>query len=164
MVLIISYEQFTTTYFICSAEPPDVALVIAQAASFLVRNSAVCKIFIRAGKILASMTVWKTEDLISNKNYRQTPPLPRFNLNKNLMVVIAMCIYPNVCLHYIIWHQLTGSPCLVTALYRNHSVTLVMKLPLQLTSLLLPLWVYKANESWSKIITPIVVSTDHCFT
>lgn len=44
------------TYLICSEVPPDVAFVIAQAASFLVRNSAFCKISISTGKILASMT------------------------------------------------------------------------------------------------------------
>jgi len=38
--------------------PPDVALVIAQAASFLVLNSALCKMSIRTGKILASITAW----------------------------------------------------------------------------------------------------------
>lgn len=42
---------------ICSGVPPDVALVIAQAASFLVLNSAFCRISIRTGKMLASMTV-----------------------------------------------------------------------------------------------------------
>ena len=37
--------------------PPDVALVMAQAASFLVLNSALDKISMRTGKILASTTV-----------------------------------------------------------------------------------------------------------
>lgn len=46
---------------ICSGVPPDVALVIAQAASFLVLNSAFCRISIRTGKMLASMTVCGAE-------------------------------------------------------------------------------------------------------
>lgn len=50
------------TYLICSAEPPDVALVMAQAASFLVRNSATCRIAIRGGSRPASITIWKKEE------------------------------------------------------------------------------------------------------
>lgn len=46
-------------YLICSGVPPDVALVMAQAASFLVRNSAFCRISISTGKMLASMTAWE---------------------------------------------------------------------------------------------------------
>lgn len=42
---------------ICSGVPPEVALVMAQAASFLVLNSAFCRMSIRTGKMLASMTV-----------------------------------------------------------------------------------------------------------
>ena len=38
--------------------PPDVALVIAQAASFRVLNSARDKMSIKTGKTLASMTAW----------------------------------------------------------------------------------------------------------
>lgn len=44
------------SYLICSGVPPDVALVIAQAASFLVRNSAFWRISIKTGKIFASIT------------------------------------------------------------------------------------------------------------
>lgn len=46
-------------YLICSGVPPDVALVMAQAASFLVRNSAFWRISINTGKIFASMTAWE---------------------------------------------------------------------------------------------------------
>ena len=45
-----------STYFICSAVPPDVALVIAQAASFRVLNSALLKISTSIGMILESIT------------------------------------------------------------------------------------------------------------
>lgn len=45
-------------HLICSAEPPEVALVMAQAASFLVRNSATCRIVIRGGSRPASITIW----------------------------------------------------------------------------------------------------------
>lgn len=41
--------------------PPDVALVIAQAASFLVLNSALLKISIKTGKMFASITVCKEQ-------------------------------------------------------------------------------------------------------
>lgn len=50
------------SYLICSGVPPDVALVMAQAASFLVRNSAFWRISINTGKILASMTAWKRNE------------------------------------------------------------------------------------------------------
>lgn len=49
----------TKIHLICSGVPPDVALVMAHAASFLVLNSAFCKISIRTGKMLASITVWR---------------------------------------------------------------------------------------------------------
>lgn len=45
------------SHLICSAEPPEVALVMAQAASFLVRNSATCRIVMRGGSRLASITI-----------------------------------------------------------------------------------------------------------
>lgn len=45
-------------HLICSGVPPDVAFVMAHAASFLVRNSAFCKISISTGKMFASMTAW----------------------------------------------------------------------------------------------------------
>lgn len=44
---------------ICSGVPPDVAFVMAHAASFLVLNSAFCRISMRTGKMLASITVWE---------------------------------------------------------------------------------------------------------
>ncbi len=46
------------SYLICSAEPPEVALVMAQAASFLVRNSATCRIVMRGGSRPASITIY----------------------------------------------------------------------------------------------------------
>lgn len=46
------------TYLICADVPPDVALVMAHAASFLVRNSAFWRISISTGKMLASITFW----------------------------------------------------------------------------------------------------------
>ena len=54
----ISNQQLTrvTRNRICSGVPPDVALVMAQAASLRVLNSALPKISIRTGKILASIT------------------------------------------------------------------------------------------------------------
>lgn len=52
-------EEMPREYLICSGVPPDVALVMAQAASFLVRNSAFCRISISTGKMLASMTAWE---------------------------------------------------------------------------------------------------------
>ena len=45
-------------YLICSGEPPEVAFVIAHAASFLVLKSARPKISISTGKIFASITAW----------------------------------------------------------------------------------------------------------
>lgn len=56
MIFFIRHD-LASTYLICSADPPEVAFVMAQAASFLVRNSAVCNILMRAGKMLASITV-----------------------------------------------------------------------------------------------------------
>lgn len=47
------------SYLICSLEPPEVALVMAHAASFLVRNSATCRILIRGGSRPASITIYK---------------------------------------------------------------------------------------------------------
>lgn len=44
-----------TRYFICSGVPPLVAFVTAHAASFFVLNSAILKIFIKIGNILASI-------------------------------------------------------------------------------------------------------------
>ena len=44
------------THFICSAVPPDVALVMAHAASFLVLNSALLRISTSIGIILLSIT------------------------------------------------------------------------------------------------------------
>ena len=58
----ISGKQFlylcfiTKTNLICSAVPPDVALVMAHAASFLVLNSALLRISTNIGIILASIT------------------------------------------------------------------------------------------------------------
>lgn len=54
----ISPKRGHREYLICSGVPPDVAFVIAHAASFLVRNSAFCKISISTGKMFASMTAW----------------------------------------------------------------------------------------------------------
>ena len=48
-----------TTYLICCAVPPDVALVIAHAASFLVLNSDLLRISTSIGTMLASITAWK---------------------------------------------------------------------------------------------------------
>ena len=46
---------------ICSGVPPEVALVMAHAASFLVLNSAFCRMSISTGKMLASITVCEAE-------------------------------------------------------------------------------------------------------
>lgn len=53
----------TSTYLICSGDPPDVAFVMAQAASFRVLNSALPRISINTGKMLASITFWNKDDL-----------------------------------------------------------------------------------------------------
>lgn len=52
----VDINQRSLMYLICSGVPPLVALVMAHAASFLVRNSAFCKISINTGKMLASIT------------------------------------------------------------------------------------------------------------
>ena len=49
-------DWFDKAYLICSAVPPEDAFVIAQAASFLVLNSALDWISIRTGNMLASIT------------------------------------------------------------------------------------------------------------
>ena len=49
-------DWFHKAYLICSAVPPDDAFVIAQAASFLVLNSALDWMSIRTGNMLASIT------------------------------------------------------------------------------------------------------------
>lgn len=51
-----SKRKNPTVHLICSGVPPEVALVIAHAASFLVRNSAFCRISINTGNMLASIT------------------------------------------------------------------------------------------------------------
>lgn len=58
-VLPVNWPVFyhSVSDLICSGVPPDVALVIAQAASFLVLNSAFCRMSISTGKMLASITV-----------------------------------------------------------------------------------------------------------
>ena len=57
---------------ICSGVPPEVALVMAQAASFLVRNSAFCRISISTGKMFASITVCGAEqDKLSGPRRRK---------------------------------------------------------------------------------------------
>ena len=48
---------FQIYHLICSGVPPDVALVTAQAASFLVLNSALLSISISIGIIFASITI-----------------------------------------------------------------------------------------------------------
>ena len=48
----------THKYLICSGDPPEVALVMAQAASFLVLNSALPRMSIKTGKMFVSMTLW----------------------------------------------------------------------------------------------------------
>lgn len=50
-------------HLICSAEPPEVALVMAQAASFLVRNSATCRIVMRGCRRSASITIYKQRNV-----------------------------------------------------------------------------------------------------
>lgn len=47
-----------TRYLICSAVPPLVELVTAQAASLRVLYSAVLRMLMRRGKMLASMMAW----------------------------------------------------------------------------------------------------------
>lgn len=48
----------TRSYLICLLVPPEVAFVIAQAASFRVLNSALQRISTRAGMMFESITPW----------------------------------------------------------------------------------------------------------
>lgn len=63
ILFIILFRHFLLygedLHLICSAEPPEVALVMAQAASFLVRNSATCRIVMRGCRRSASITIYK---------------------------------------------------------------------------------------------------------
>ena len=51
-------QPWETRYLICSWVPPLVALEMAQAASFLMSNSAVAKRWMSGGMMPASTTVW----------------------------------------------------------------------------------------------------------
>ena len=51
-------ESTARTYLICSGEPPEVALDMDQAASFLMSNSATDSKCTRGGMMFASMTAW----------------------------------------------------------------------------------------------------------
>ena len=62
-------KKSTKIHLICSGEPPDVALVIAHAASFLVLNSALPNISINTGKMLALITFWNVNWI---KSYIET--------------------------------------------------------------------------------------------
>ena len=55
---ILDMKLGNRVYLICSGEPPDVALVMAQAASFRVLNSAFPRMSMRTGKMLALITAW----------------------------------------------------------------------------------------------------------
>ena len=57
-------KRLPHTHLICSGVPPLVALVMAQAASFLVLNSALDWISIKTGKMLASITACKQQGTI----------------------------------------------------------------------------------------------------
>ena len=50
-------EQIAIHTSVCHL-PPEVVLVMAHAASFLVLNSALPRISMRTGKMLASITIW----------------------------------------------------------------------------------------------------------
>jgi len=52
---------YLSTYLICSGDPPDVAFVMAQAASLRVLKSARPRMSINTGKILASITACKNK-------------------------------------------------------------------------------------------------------
>ena len=62
-------------YLICSGEPPDVAFVIAHAASFLVLKSARPRISINTGNMLASITACNIGKYHNVKIKIQTPEL-----------------------------------------------------------------------------------------
>ena len=53
------YYKYQKTNLICSSEPPLVALLIAQAASFRVLNSLFCSMSTKCGIIPASITAWQ---------------------------------------------------------------------------------------------------------
>ena len=57
-----SRELVQWTHRICAGVPPEVALVMAHAASFLVRNSAFWRISMSTGKMLASITFYKEKE------------------------------------------------------------------------------------------------------
>lgn len=80
VLLFQEVYQFKGGYLICSGVPPDVALVMAHAASFLVRNSAFCKISMSTGKMLASITVCNRDDI-----YKPPDKLPT-NLKSRLSI------------------------------------------------------------------------------
>lgn len=56
---LLEVHTCSTKCWICSCVPPDVAFVIAHAASFLVLNSAVAIICISAGNIFSFKTAYK---------------------------------------------------------------------------------------------------------
>lgn len=66
-------------HLICSGVPPEVALVIAHAASFLVRNSAFCRISISTGNMLASITACNRKSI--------KPQVFRYNVLCNNLLV-----------------------------------------------------------------------------
>ncbi len=74
-----------TTYLICSCVPPDVALDIAHAASFLMSNSAVASKATSGGMMLASIIAWKKNK--PNTYEIADPKLHSVNLNVTIVSV-----------------------------------------------------------------------------
>lgn len=53
-----SYENLNITHLICSSDPPDVALLMAHAASLRVLNSPDTRMRRSGGMMFASSTAW----------------------------------------------------------------------------------------------------------
>lgn len=91
-------EEERMFYRICSGEPPDVALVMAQAASLRVLNSALPRMSISTGKMLASITHWRKHKnyynlfLLSTKNIKETNTFPYIYVTINYHVEICFIL------------------------------------------------------------------------
>lgn len=78
-------------YLICSAEPPEVALVMAHAASFLVRNSATCRIVMSGGSRPASITIYKWKKILNWQNAQICLKTSRLHCGTQHTPVFVLC-------------------------------------------------------------------------
>ena len=60
---------YQTAYLICSCDPPLVALLMAQAASFWMSNSALASSWIKGGMICASITACTREEAVRSHEH-----------------------------------------------------------------------------------------------